>query len=254
MLLPGRGNDRLKKLIGAFLLFAASLALIAAIINTAHPRTNIISWFVMDINHDLKEELLVITGSGKVQTLDTGEKYGDHLTIYSDFKLINNTPVFKGEPDAIFDLSDIKPFRVQAGDIDGDGEVELSVSVYKTAKFHPVLAKRPFFYSLKDGELQPVWLGSRLARPFAEYILSDVDEDGIDEIVSIEWMDDGKQVVALYDWKGFGFEVKTVSGELQGEVTFLTDINRRQDGILIDMAGETYQLQLNGSEIEFIKN
>lgn len=78
-------------------------------------------------------------------TLDTGEQYGDYLNIYSDFKLVNHTPVLQGEPDYSFDFSDIKPLKVQAGDINGDGQVEIGICVYKTAKFHPVLAKRPFF-------------------------------------------------------------------------------------------------------------
>ena len=137
-------------------------------------------------------------------------------------------------------------------DIDGDGRVEIGVCVYKTAKFHPVPAKRPFFYALQDGRLQPVWLGSRLARPFADYRLFDLDGDGVDEIVSIESVQSGNQLLALYDWKGFGFEVQAISDEYQGEIVFLTHTNTRQDAILVNICllytsvdGEHAQLPVN---------
>jgi hypothetical protein len=75
------------------------------------------------------------------------------------------------------DLAGIRPMKVQLGDINGDGVCEISVCVYKTTTFHPVLAKRPFFFDLVDGNLIPVWLGSRLSRPFDDYILYDIDGD-----------------------------------------------------------------------------
>lgn len=36
------------------------------------------------------------------------------------------------------------------------------------------MAKRPFFYDLVEGNLIPVWLGSRLSRPFDDYILNNL--------------------------------------------------------------------------------
>lgn len=216
---------------------------------------DLVSWFLADIDGDLKEELLVIMDSGEEGTLrlDTGERYGHTVRIYSDYEMINEEPVLKGDPEEVFDLSEIKPMKVLAGDINGDGEAELAVCVYKTTKFHPVMAKRPFFYKAEAGELEPVWLGSRLARPFADYILSDVDHDAVDEIVSIEFLEDGGQVFAVYDWKGFGFEVKAVSGKLAGTACFLNHIHGKQDGILAEVGGESYRLRLDGDTIKLEK-
>lgn len=217
--------------------------------------SDFVSWFLADIDGDLKEELLVIMDSGEEgeRRLDTGERYGCTVRIYSDYELIKEEPVPEGEPEEAFDLSEIKPLKVLAGDINGDGETELAVCVYKTTKFHPVLAKRPFFYKIREGELEPVWLGSRLARPFADYILSDVDHDAIDEIVSIEYLEDGGQVFAIYDWKGFGFEVKAVTEKLEGTASFLDNINRKQDGILVEIEGESCRLTLDGGRIKLEK-
>lgn len=211
---------------------------------------DIISWFTADINDDEKDELLIITNdSDTVMTLDTGERYGTHIKIYSQYVIQNNIPVPQGEPDHQFDLSDIKPLKIQAGDINGDGTAEIAVCVYKTAKFHPVPAKRPFFYDLIDGQLEPVWLGSRLARPYADYILFDVDDDEIEEIIAIEFAENGNKVLAVYDWKGFGFEVKAISDEITETITFLNNINNRADMVFVDIAGASYQVNLKEGEV-----
>lgn len=226
---------------------AALLAGAAILLTAGRSKTNLISWFETDMDGDLKNELLVITGPD--QSLETGEPYGDFVKIYSRYEIKEGKPVLKEEPEAVFDLSEIKPLKVQAGDINGDGVAELAVCVYKTAEFHPVPARRPFFYQIKEGELEPVWLGSRLARPFVDYILYDVDEDGIDEIISIELLENGKKVIAVYDWKGFGFEVETLSRELEGRAAFLTNINRREDEIWLEIGGEYVQMSLDDQGI-----
>lgn len=229
------------------ILWAALLTAAAISLRAGKPKTNIISWFETDVDGDSEDELLVITGPD--QSLETGAPYGDFVKLYTQYQIKNGKPVLKEEPEAVFDLSEIKPLKVQAGDINGDGVAELAVCVYKSAEFHPVPARRPFFYQMKAGKLEPVWLGSRLARPFVDYILYDVDEDGIDEIISIELLENGKKVIAVYDWKGFGFEVKTMSRELEGEAEFLTNINRREEGIMLEIGGVSVGMDLDGEEI-----
>lgn len=232
-----------------------SAVLLLSIIAMGHtrPQDNIVSWFEADMDNDSKNELLVITRSHPDMVLETGEAYGDYIRQYSEFRIVNNRPVIKGKANYEFDLSDIKPLKIQAGDINGDGVMELSVCTYKTTKFHPVMAKRPFFYDLSDGSLEPVWLGSRLARPFDQYILYDLDRDGLDEIVSIEWTERGNRLFAAYDWKGFGFEVKAVSEEIEGESAFINNVNGRGERILVSIAGDTYELQLDQGGIGFTR-
>ena len=102
---------------------------------------------------------------------------------------------------------------------------------------------------MQDGRLQPVWLGSRLARPFDDYRLFDLDGDGVDEILSIESVQSGNRLLALYDWKGFGFEVRAISDEYQGEVVFLNNTNTRQDEILVNIEGTQHSLRLEGDTL-----
>jgi hypothetical protein len=100
----------------------------------------------------------------------------------------------------------MNPWKVQTCDVDGDGAKEISVGVYKKTQFHPVMAKRPFIYNYQDNRISPKWRGSRLARPFEDYIFADVDGDKKDELISIEVLQDGQNLVNTYKWKGFGFE------------------------------------------------
>lgn len=243
-------------LIGAAAVVAAMTGTVGKRVAATAAKRDIVSWFVADIDRDSMDELLVImNGDGEGETrLDTGERYGSYVRVYSDYEMMNEEPVPGSEADYEFDLSEIKPLKVMAGDINGDGEMELAVCVYKTTKFHPVLAKRPFFYGINEGELESVWLGSRLARPFADYVLSDVDYDGIDEIVSIEFMEDGGQVLAVYDWKGFGFEVKAVTEKLEGNASFLNNIHEKCDEILVEIGGLNYRLTFADSAIELKKS
>jgi hypothetical protein len=187
------------------------------------PLRDIVSYCVGDATGDGVNELLVISGGG---TTDTGERCGTEL-------LVCDAPAADGmdklgyiPPERILcriDLAGIRPMKVQLGDVNGDGVREVSLCVYKTTAFHPVLAKRPFFFDLAEGNLIPVWLGSRLSRPFDDYILYDIDGDGIDEIISVERLEDGARVLAVYDWAGFGFEMRAQSRGFAGGLSFAPD-------------------------------
>lgn len=158
----------------------------------------IISPCVSDINNDYNDELLIITGK-------RNEGFGEKLIIFS----------FDGKPKEVFkkSLKDMNPWKVQVADVDGDGQKEISIGVYKESEFHPVKAKRPFVYNWHGNGISPKWRGSRLSKPFEDYIFADVDGDGLDEIVSIEILKNGKKLINSYKWKGFGFEGMAESKE-----------------------------------------
>jgi hypothetical protein len=150
----------------------------------------IISCAIDDLNQDGIDEILLITGK-------KGESVGNELVILS----------FDGVFHEFFrkTFQQLNPWKVQTADVDGDGKKEISIGVYKKTRFHPIMAKRPFIYDWNEGII-PKWRGSRLSKPFEDYIFADIDHDKMDEIISIEVLKNGKNVINSYKWKGFGFE------------------------------------------------
>lgn len=151
----------------------------------------IISGCASNLLYDNSPKLLILTRYRE-------KEYGDEVIIYS----------YDGKLKEAFRQSfkELNPWKVQTADVDGDGIGEISVGVYKTTKFHSVLAKRPFIYNWNGKEMSPKWLGSRLSRPFDDYIFLDIDDDKMDEIIAVETLQDGRKVLNSYKWKGFGFE------------------------------------------------
>lgn len=144
-----------------------------------------------DINGNSEQELVILSGKKSAE-------YGNDVIIFS----VNNNIKEIGRKD----FKGANPWKLVIGDIDGDGLEEISVGVYKESPFHPLMAKRPFVYSFVESSLQPKWRGSRLARPFTDYLFYDIDGDGVDEIVAIEILENNKKLINTYKWKGFGFE------------------------------------------------
>ncbi|MDR0446743.1 MAG: hypothetical protein LBH17_06950 [Oscillospiraceae bacterium] len=203
----------------------------------------IVSYCIGDATSDGADELLLISGDGKI---DTGERYGELLLVcdasaFADLESRGYIPPEKIQHS--IELSEKCPMKVQLGDINGDGVSEISICVYKTATFHPVMAKRPFFFDLVEGNLIPVWLGSRLSRPFDDYILYDIDADSISEIISIERLELDSRVVAAYNWKGFGFEILAQSEAFDGELRFTESTDDCVGVELRDRAGARSQLR-----------
>lgn len=138
-----------------------------------------------------EEFLIVLTGK-------RWEEYGKEIVIYS---LENGKKeIFRKN------IENLKPWSIQVGDVDYDNIDEIGIGVYKESPLHPIMAKRPFIYNFDGLDLMPKWRGSRLSRPFSEFVLFDIDNDGTCEIVSIEELEDGRNIVNSYKWKGFGFE------------------------------------------------
>lgn len=169
----------------------------------AEREKEIISGCASNLASDNKLKFLILSRN-------KDKEYGDELIIYS----------FDNKLDEIYRQSfkELNPWKVQTADVDGDGVKEISIGVYKTAKFHLVPAKRPFIYNWNGEKLSPKWLGSRLSRPFDDYVFSDIDKDKEDEIIAVELQQDGRKVLNSYKWKGFGFEAV-------GESKSYTDIS-----------------------------
>ena len=152
-------------------------------------------------------------GGGTGPASDDTIQYGEDLVVLSAGKNSDksNETISDGNKLILkeiyaYNCKELNPWKVQTSDVDGDGMTEIALAVYKTSPFHPVMAKRPFLYDWINGGIFPKWRGSRLSRPFDDYVFADMDSDGKDELVSAEHLADGGKVLSCYCWKGFGFE------------------------------------------------
>lgn len=98
-----------------------------------------------------------------------------------------------------------KPWKMLVADVDGDGQREIILGIKKATRYFPKPHNCLFIYSWNGRRAYPKWLGSTLSKPFTDFVFSDLDKDGEDELIAIETMRDGKVCVAVYSWNGFGF-------------------------------------------------
>ncbi|MDX9916486.1 MAG: hypothetical protein RBT15_00550 [Gudongella sp.] len=168
------------------------------------------------------------------------EEYAKELIVYS----------LEGTKKEVYsrNISALNPWKLASGDVTGDGQDEISIGVYKESPLHPVMAKRPFIYGFNGKDILPVWRGSRLSRPFEDYLIIDIDNDGISEIVASEYLDNGNMVINSYKWKGFGFEGYLESSELD----LIAAINESNGRVIVDgvLNGEDFRAHVGvGSEM-----
>lgn len=181
----------------------------------------ILSSSIADLDQDGRDEIILLVSKdvGSDDGEDTGSasndtgRYGEDLVVLSVDKDSDesNEMISAGNNLTYKEIyrnhcKELNPWKVQTSDVDGDGMTEIALAVYKTSPFHPVMAKRPFLYDWVNGGIFPKWRGSRLSRPFDDYVFADMDSNGKDELVSAEHLADGGKVISCYCWKGFGFE------------------------------------------------
>lgn len=203
------------------LMYKNSISLYSISLNKLYrfsvPYGNIISGCISTLNNKDQNNLLLLVSKTK-------SKYADDLIVSS---IIEDNHGIRFKTLCKKSLKNLRPWKIQTGDVDGDGKKEISIGMYKTTHFDPVMAKRPFIYQWNGNGIFPKWLGSRLSRPFDDYIFDDINHDGRDEIISIERMQNGHKIISAYAWKGFGFESIGESQEFQDifEITKVNSIN-----------------------------
>lgn len=157
-----------------------------------------------------------------------GEKYSVEIIKNKSSQYANKIYINSiGKKKSTFtkDISDLNVWKLEVGDIDGDGIDEVGLGVYTQSPLHPIDAKRPYIYTFNGEDLIPKWRGSRLSRPFIDFIFYDIDKDKTDEIVSIEILREEKYIINSYKWKGFGFEGYLESKEVPNMPKFHIEDN-----------------------------
>lgn len=119
-------------------------------------------------------------------------------------------------------------------DSTGDGQVDLNLSVWRSGNFgsskpkwvkeNDLSVKNHFFvFDLTENQIQAVWQSSNLDRPNCDFRFSDLNQDGVPELIVTEgeYTDDFScqgTSVAVWQWGIWGFENEWRSepGQYQG--------------------------------------
>ena len=138
----------------------------------------------------------------------------------------------------------LNPWKVQVADADGDGKEDVAVGVYKKARFHPVMANRLFIYGWDGKGLYPKWLGSRLSRPFTDFLFLDR------KLVAIEKTRDGMNELAVYHWDGFGF-----TGEWAGvKSPKLSGLTADYSHIIVQSGNRKMRFMFKGYKLQEVRS
>ena len=89
-------------------------------------------------------------------------------------------------------------YRMETGDVDGNGTTEALVGVIKPTRFYPEMGRRLFIFKNYEGLVRPMWLGSKLGGTLQDFHF----RNGV--VRSLETNGKGEYTVAEYRWSGFG--------------------------------------------------
>lgn len=93
-------------------------------------------------------------------------------------------------------------YRFETADVNGDGSTDAIVGVIKRTRYDPEVRRRVFVFKNYRGHVRPLWLGSRLGQPVADFRF--IARDGVLRVLETERS--GLFLVAEYRWRAFGME------------------------------------------------
>lgn len=145
----------------------------------------------------------------QIDSIFTFQDFGSSVKIClkknneKDFQLIATTKNITGNYISTWHLP-YRVFKIDIADIDMNGKTDICVGVIKKTRYDPYLKKRLFLFQLIDGNIRPLWLGSRLSKPLMTFKV--LNKKGINIIRTIEEEENSNFLVAEYKWVSFGLQ------------------------------------------------
>ncbi|MDD3174107.1 MAG: hypothetical protein PHF63_10745 [Herbinix sp.] len=155
--------------------------------------------------------------------------YGDTLVVFSQRNDGSWQRIYNN------DFKNLKPWKIELADIDGNGSKEILIAVNKTSHFDKSEKNRMFIFNYADNKLIKKWTGSEIAGIWENFAAGDFVPIKGDELVFIRQVENGERV-SVYYWFDFGFLLLAESNDyedilsvsIRGENSIL--ISYREDG------------------------
>ena len=197
------------------------------------------SYKIYNIDNDENDEILAIS-------MHESKEYGSDFIIY-DIEEADGT--IKEKEIYRQDFSDIKPWKVDACNLDNDGETDIFIGVYKDTVFYKDVRKRPFFYSWNGERLNKKWLGSFFTDwDLVDIAFGDYYNLGYDLAAILEKNNDSYRI-GYYKFIGFGF-LNMDTSEIYTNVKSIETVREEDiDTLVLNFGG----IRKN-TQIQFIKS
>lgn len=134
-------------------------------------------------------------------------------------------------------------WKAEAGTVTDEGVENVVLGVYNKSPFHQETEKRVFVYIVKDNELRPRYRASKLSLSFDDFLLYDVDGDGIMEIVTLDNIK-GMNSISAYKLKKMTIYREYFSKSYES----LSELNVN-DSLYVKAEGEAKEVVLSGDEL-----
>lgn len=152
---------------------------------------------------DMKEVVIdEVAADGLVYCLISrhgSREYGDTLVISRQAADGSRRLVYEK------DFADLRPWKLEMADVDGDRNKEILIAVYKATHFDQQEKNRLFVFRFDAGKLTKKWTGSQIAGTWHFFFAGDLLPIPGDELLFIEQTQDNKERISMYYWFEFGF-------------------------------------------------
>ena len=103
------------------------------------------------------------------------------------------------------DFKDLKPWKIEIADIDGNGKKEILIAVYKMTHFDKEEKNRMFIFNYDGEKLYKKWTGSQISGIWTDFYVGDLLSIKGSELIFIEQREDKREQINIYYWLDFGF-------------------------------------------------
>ncbi len=97
-------------------------------------------------------------------------------------------------------------WKLEIGDVEGDGIQELVLGVRKPTRFYRAEDNGLFILGWNGNYAYSKWLGSRLSKPYLDFALALLDDPSAVRVVSLETLRDRRLCIVVYRWRSFGLQ------------------------------------------------